>query len=78
MIALITFGTPKQYSYFVDIEGLKQGDRVLVGTNDNYSIGIFESYTTSVTAKKNATKWVLCSLEEVIQAHEFDIEMGLK
>lgn len=70
-IALVTFETPQQYSYFTDIEGMEKGDLLLVPTGIGYSIGVFEGYTNSIAAKKKATKWVVKNLREDIKEFEF-------
>lgn len=61
-VALIKFKGYQEfmeYSYLTDIEDLKEGDVVVVPTNNSYSIGYFSRYSTNKQHIKNATKWIV-------------------
>lgn len=63
-----------EYSYLTDIEDLKEGDVVVVPTNDFYSIGVFSRYSSNKQYIKNATK---CIVEKVdIEAYETKMFLG--
>jgi O-glycosyl hydrolase len=63
-----------EYSYFTDIEDLKENDVVVVPTNDSYSIGYFSRYTTNKQHVKNASKWIIEKVD--IEAYETKIFLG--
>ncbi|AJA50087.1 hypothetical protein CPAST_c40580 [Clostridium pasteurianum DSM 525 = ATCC 6013] len=58
-VALIKFQGYQEYmeySYFTDIEDLKEGDVLVVPTNKSYSIGYFSRYSNNKQHVKNASK----------------------
>lgn len=63
-----------EYSYFTDIEGLKENDIVVVPTNESYSIGYFSRYTTNKQHVKNASKWIIEKVD--IEAYETKMFLG--
>ena len=64
-----------EYSYFTDMEDLKEGDVLVVPTNDFYSIGIFSRYSSNKQHIKNASK---CIVEKVdIEKFENKMFLGL-
>lgn len=64
-----------EYSYFTDIEDLKEGDVIVVPTNNFYSIGVFSRYSTNKQHIKNAEK---CIVEKVdIEKFENKMFLGL-
>jgi len=76
-VALIKFRGYQEfmeYSYLTDIVDLKEGDVVVVPTNDFYSIGIFSRYSTNEQHIKNATKWIVEKVD--IEAYEMKIFLG--
>jgi hypothetical protein len=63
-----------EYSYLTDIENLKEGDVVVVPTNNFYSIGVFSRYSSNKQHIKNASKWII---EKVgIEAYETKMFLG--
>jgi hypothetical protein len=76
-IALIKFKGYQEfmeYSYFTDIDGLNEGDVVVVPTNDSYSVGYFSRYSTNKQHIKNATKWIVQKVD--VEAYETKIFLG--
>ena len=64
-----------EYSYFTDIEDLKEGDVVVVPVNNFYSIGVFSRYSSNKQHVKNASK---CIVEKVdIESFEEKMFLGL-
>lgn len=64
-----------EYSYFTDIDSLKEGDVVVVPTNNFYSVGVFSRYSTNKQQIKNASK---CIVEKVdIEKFETKMFLGL-
>mgnify|MGYP007016529293 CR=1 FL=1 len=64
-----------EYSYFTDIENLKEGDVVVVPTNDFYSIGVFSRYSSNKQHINNASK---CIVEKVdMESFENKMFLGL-
>ncbi len=63
-----------EYSYFTDIEDLKEDDVVVVPTNNSYSIGYFSRYSTNKQHIKNATKWIVQKVD--IEAYETKLFLG--
>jgi len=58
-IALVKFKGYQEhmeYSYFTDIDDLKEGDVLVVPTNEFYSIGVFSRYSSNKQHIKNASK----------------------
>lgn len=77
MIALIKFdtGDSQTYSYFTDIEGLNKGDLVVVPTNSNYSLGIFEKYSKAAIHKRQAKKWIIQAVD--LEGYNTKLELGI-
>lgn len=76
-VALIKFkgySEYMEYSYLTDIEDLKEGDVVVVPTNDSYSIGIFSRYSTNKQHIKNASKWIIQKVD--VEAFETKMFLG--
>ena len=75
-VALIKFKGYQEfmeYSYFTDIDNLKEGDVVVVPTNDFYSVGVFSRYSTNKQHIKNASKWIV----EKVDIEKFENKMFL-
>lgn len=73
-VALVTFvrgSFEQEYSYKCDIEGLKKGDVLVVPTNNSFSIGIFQRYSTNKIHIDKATKWVVERVD--IEAYEMKL-----
>lgn len=76
-IALIKFKGMHEfmeYSYFTDMESLKEGDVLVVPTNESYSIGFFSRYTTNKQHEKSAKKWIVEKVD--IEAYENKLFLG--
>jgi len=76
-VALIKFNGYQEfmeYSYFTDIEDLKEGDVVVVPTNKSYSIGLFSRYSINKQHIKNATKWIVQKVD--VEAYETMLFLG--
>lgn len=73
-VALIKFGEYMEYSYLTDIDNLKEGDVVVVPTNNFYSIGTFSRYSNNKQHVKNATKWIVEKVD--IEAYETKMFLG--
>ena len=76
-VALIKFKGYQEhmeYSYFTDIEDLKEGDVVVVPTNTSYSIGIFSRYSSNKQHVKNATKSIVQKVD--VEAYENKMFLG--
>lgn len=63
-----------EYSYFTDIEDLKEGDVVVVPTNSDYSIGHFSRYSTNKQHIKNATKYIVQKVD--VEGYEAKMFLG--
>lgn len=76
-VALIKFkgySEYMEYSYLTDIDDLREGDVVVVPTNNFYSVGVFSRYSTNKQHIKNASK---CIVEKVdIEAYEEKLFLG--
>ncbi|MDP4179066.1 MAG: hypothetical protein Q8900_12095 [Bacillota bacterium] len=76
-VALIKFKDYQEfmeYSYLTDIEDLKEGDVVVVPTNNFYSVGIFSRYSNNKQHIKNANKWIVQRVD--IENFEIKIFLG--
>lgn len=76
-VALIKFKGYQEfmeYSYFTDIEDLKEGDVVVVPTNNFYSIGCFSRYSSNKKHIENANKWIVEKVD--IEAYEEKMFLG--
>lgn len=76
-VALIKFkgyAEHMEYSYLTDIEDLKEGDIVVVPTNNSYSIGYFSRYSINKQHLKNATKHIVQKVN--IEAYEMKMFLG--
>jgi O-glycosyl hydrolase len=63
-----------EYSYFTDMKELKEGDVVVVPTNNSYSIGYFSRYSENKQHVKNAVKCVVQKVD--IEAYETKMFLG--
>lgn len=63
-----------EYSYFTDIDDLKEGDVVVVPTNNFYSIGTFSRYSGNKKHIENAAKWIVEKVD--IEAYEEKLFLG--
>lgn len=73
LVALIKFqrgSFDHEYSYFTDIEDLKEGDILIVPTSNSYSIGIFSRYSKSKIHAEKAEKWIVKNISPDIEAFE--------
>lgn len=76
-VALIKFQGYQEYmeySYFTDIEDLKEGDVLVVPTNKSYSIGYFSRYSNNKQHVKNASKWIVQKVD--VEAYEEKLFLG--
>lgn len=76
-IALIKFrgySEHMEYSYKTDIEDLKEGDPVVVPTNEFFSVGMFSRYSSNKQHIKNATKWIVQKVD--VEAYETKMFLG--
>ena len=72
-VALIKFqrgSFDQEYSYFSDIEDLKEGDILVVPTSNSYSIGVFSRYSKSKLHEQKAEKWIVKNINPDIEAFE--------
>ncbi|SHI91020.1 hypothetical protein SAMN05444401_1757 [Clostridium amylolyticum] len=77
-VALIKFtgySEYMEYSYFTDIENLKEGDPVVVPTNNSFSVGIFSRYTENKQHVKNAEKWIVQKVD--VEGYEAKMFLGI-
>lgn len=79
LIALVEF--PKssfgqKYSYFTNIEDLKEGDLLLVQTRTGYSLAVFKGYTDKKTYTDVATAWIIKNLQSDINDFEEKLLLG--
>jgi sortase (surface protein transpeptidase) len=75
-VALIKFKGYQEfmeYSYFTDIDNLKEGDVVVVPTNNFYSVGVFSRYSSNKQHIKNAEKVIV----EKVDIEKFENKMFL-
>ena len=73
LVALIKFpkgSFDQEYSYFTDIEELKEGDILVVPTSNSYSIGIFSRYSKAKIHLEKAEKWIAENISSDIEAFE--------
>lgn len=63
-----------EYSYFTDIDDLKEGDVVVVPANSFYSIGVFSRYSSNKKHIENAAKWIVEKVD--IEAYEEKLFLG--
>lgn len=85
LVALIRFqrgSFEQEYSYFTDVEDLKEGDTLVVPTSNSYGIGVFSRYSKSKLHVEKAEKWIVKNIAEDIEAFEEkmfleDLENGL-
>ena len=73
LVALIKFqrgSFDQEYSYFSDIEDLKEGDILVVPTSNSYSIGVFSRYSKSKLHEQKAEKWIAKNITSDIEAYE--------
>lgn len=78
-VALIKFqrgSFDQEYSYFSDIEDLKEGDILVVPTSNSYSIGVFSRYSTSKLHVEKAEKWIVKNISPDIEAYEEKLFLG--
>lgn len=76
-VALVKFKGNQEfmeYSYLTDIEDLKEGDVVVVPTNNFYSIGVFSRYSSIKQHVKNASKSIVEKVD--IEAYETKMFLG--
>lgn len=62
-----------EYSYLTDIDDLKEGDPVVVPTNEFYSVGVFSRYSSNKIHINNATKWII----QKVDVEEYETKMFL-
>lgn len=78
-VALIRFqrgSFDQEYSYFTDIEDLKEGDILVVPTSNSYSIGTFSRYSKSKLHVDKAEKWIVKNISPDIEAYEEKLFLG--
>lgn len=63
-----------EYSYSTDIEDLKEGDVLVVPTNNSYSIGYFSRYSSNKKHVENATKFIVQKVD--IEDYETKMFLG--
>lgn len=79
LVALIEFkkgSFNNFYSYYTDIENLKEGDVVLVPTLSSYSVGVFKRYTTEKVHDDKAEKWIVTNLQPTVEEFEDRLLLG--
>lgn len=64
-----------EYSYFTDIEDLKEGDPVVVPTNNFFSVGVFSRYSTNKQHIKNAEKVIVQKVD--VEGYEAKMFLGI-
>ena len=77
IIALIKFKGYQEhmeYSYFTDIDDLKEGDPVVVPTNNFYSVGVFSRYSDNKQHVKNAQKYIVQKVD--VEGYETKMFLG--
>lgn len=78
-VALIKFikgSFDQEYSYFSDIEDLKEGNLVIVPTSNSYSIGIFSRYSKAKLHEEKAEKWIVKNISPDIENYEEKLFLG--
>ena len=63
-----------EYSYFTDIDDLKEGDPVVVPTNNFYSVGVFSRYSDNKQHVKNAQKYIVQKVD--VEGYETKMFLG--
>ena len=79
LVALIEFkkgSFNNFYSYYTDIETLKEGDTVLVPTLSSYSGGGCKRYTTEKVHDDKAEKWIVANLQPAVEEFEDRLLLG--
>ena len=79
LVALVKFrkgSFNSLYSYYTDIETLKEGDVVLVPTLSSYSVGVFKRYTTEKVHDDKAEKWIVTNLQPTVEEFEDRLLLG--
>lgn len=79
LVAIVKFprgSFDQEYSYFTDIEELKEGDILVVPTSTSYSIGIFSRYSKSKLHIEKAEKWIVKNINSDIE--DFEEKMFLE
>lgn len=77
-VALIKFKGYQEhmeYSYFTDIEDLKEGDPVVVPTNNFFSVGVFSRYSSNKQHVKNAEKCIVQKVD--VKGYEAKMFLGI-
>lgn len=77
VVALVKFKGYQEfmeYSYLTNIEGLKEGDVLVVPTNNAYSIGYFSRYSRNKKHVENATKMIVQKVD--IESYEERLFLG--
>lgn len=77
-VALVKFlrgSFEQEYSYFTDIEDLRNGDILVVPAGSSYSIGVFQRYSSNNIHTKNATKWIVQKVD--IEGYEDKLALGI-
>ena len=77
-IALIKFrgyAEHMEYSYLTDIEDLKEGDPVVVPTNNSFSVGYFSKYSSNKQHIKNAEKYIVQKVD--VEGYEAKMFLGI-
>jgi hypothetical protein len=78
-VALVKFlrgSFDQEYSYFTDIEDLKEGDTLVVPTSNSYSVGIFSRYSKAKLHEEKAEKWIVKNISLDIEAYEEKLFLG--
>ncbi|MBD8046784.1 MULTISPECIES: hypothetical protein [Clostridium] len=76
-IALVKFKGYQEhmeYSYLTDIDDLKEGDPVVVPTNEFYSVGVFSRYSSNKVHINNATKYIVQKVD--VEGYETKMFLG--
>jgi len=63
-----------EYSYQTDISDLKEGNIVVVPTNNSFSIGIFSRYSSNKKHIEHASKWIVERVD--VEAYEEKLFLG--
>ncbi|WP_243129523.1 hypothetical protein [Clostridium sp. HBUAS56017] len=78
-VALVKFARgsfDQEYSYFTDIENLKEGNLLIVPTSNSYSIASFSRYSKSKIHQEKAEKWIVKNIGPDIEAYEEKLFLG--